>query len=115
VVKIAAGEAMADSRDVAAYFGKDHKNVLRSIRDLDCSPSFTRLNFEPFKINDLTGESTSHVMMTKDGFNFLAMGFTGAKAAAFKERSSIAFSPGLAFCQRPVDRRPADAQRLGDF
>lgn len=73
---------MADSRDVAAYFGKQHKHVLRDIRELDCSAEFRRSNFGPFYIKDLTGESISHVMMTKDGFTFLAMGFTGALLTA---------------------------------
>lgn len=85
VVAIVDGEAMADSRDVAAFFAKQHKDVLRAIRELDCSPEFRRRNFAPLKINDLTGETTSHVLMSKDGFVFLAMGFTGAKAARFKE------------------------------
>jgi Rha family phage regulatory protein len=80
-----AGEAMADSRDVAAYFGKNHFDLLKAVRNLDCSPQFRERNFASFKIKDLTGESTSHVSMTKDGFNFLVMGFTGAKAAAYKE------------------------------
>lgn len=79
------GEAMADSRDVAAYFGREHKDVLKAIRNLHCSDGFRQRNFAPFKIKDLTGESTSHVLMTKDGFTFLAMGFTGEKAARFKE------------------------------
>src|SRR6185503_12517665 len=80
------GKAMADSRDVAAYFGKEHKHVLRDIREARCSEEFRRSNFGPFNIKDLTGESTSHVMMTKNGFTFLAMGFTGERAAALKER-----------------------------
>jgi len=42
--------------------------------------------FTPNKINDLTGESVADFDMTKDGFAFIAMGFTGAKAAIFKER-----------------------------
>ena len=86
------GEAMADSRDVAAYFGKNHRDVLRVIRELQCSQDFRQRNFTPFKINDLTGESTSHVNMTKDGFTFLAMGFTGGRAAVFKERYIAAFN-----------------------
>lgn len=69
---------------MADYFEKRHTNVLRDIRELNCSAEFTQLNFEPFKIDDLTGHSTSHVMMTKDGFAFLATGFTGAKALVFK-------------------------------
>lgn len=85
VLSVKDGNVVADSRDVADYFEKAHKNVLYAIRELDCSVEFHRLNFKPFKINDLTGVSTSHYEMTKDGFTFLAMGFTGAKAARFKE------------------------------
>jgi len=85
-------EAMADSRDVAEYFGKQHRHVLEAIRNLNCSDQFRRSNFRPNKIKDLTGESTSHVEMTKDGFTFLAMGFTGGRAATFKERYIAAFN-----------------------
>lgn len=56
-----------DGRDVAAKFGKMHKNVLQAIQNLECSSEFRRLNFQPFKINDLTGESTSHIEMTEEG------------------------------------------------
>lgn len=85
-------EAMADSRDVADYFGKRHQHVLEALRNLNCSDDFRQSNFRPFKINDLTGESTSHVTMTKDGFTFLAMGFTGGRAGVFKERYIAAFN-----------------------
>lgn len=85
-------EAMADSRDVATYFDRRHADVLRDIRNLYCTADFRERNFAPFKNNDLTGEFTSHVDMTKDGFVFLAMGFTGAKAAIFKERYIGAFN-----------------------
>jgi hypothetical protein len=53
-------------------------HVLEAIRDLHCSPGFRETNFRPFKIKDLTdetSETTSHVLMTKDGFTFPAMGF----------------------------------------
>jgi Rha family phage regulatory protein len=76
---------VADSRDVAAYFGKDHKNVLQSIRNLSCSDQFRRLNFQPFKIKDLACESTSHVEMTEIGFMRLVGGFNGPKAALMIE------------------------------
>lgn len=85
IVRLVGDQLRADSRDVAAYFRKDHKNVLQAITNLHCSPRFRGLNFQPFKINDLTGETTSHVTMTKDGFAFLVMGFTGPAAAVFKE------------------------------
>lgn len=79
------GVPMADSREVAETFGKRHTEVLRSFRDMHCSDDFRRRNFASFRIKDLTGESLSHVLMTKDGFAFLVLGFTGAAAAVFKE------------------------------
>jgi Rha family phage regulatory protein len=79
-------KAFADSREVAATFKKSHAHVLRDIRELACSEEFKGVNFGSFNINDLIGESTSHVEMTRDGFMFLAMGFTGAKSAAWNER-----------------------------
>lgn len=39
--------ALVDSRYVARYFEKEHKNVLADIRNLDCSEEFRRLNFQP--------------------------------------------------------------------
>lgn len=85
VLAIHDGRPMADSRDVAATFGKEHKHVLEAYRNCHCSAGFRETNFRPFKIKDLTGESTSHVLMTKNGFAFLVLGFTGAAAAVFKE------------------------------
>lgn len=85
VVKLQDGEVWADSRDVASCFGKNHKDVLRTIREMHCSEEFRRRNFAPFKIKDLAGESTSHVMMNKNGFVFLVMGFTGEEAGKWKE------------------------------
>jgi Rha family phage regulatory protein len=84
-VGIVDGRPMADSREIAATFGRQHKDVLRAYRDLNCSDDFRRRNFAPFKIKDLNGESLSHVLMTKNGFSFLVLGFTGTPAAVFKE------------------------------
>lgn len=79
------GKAIATSQNVADYFAKLHKNVIRSIQLLDCSPEFNRLNFEPVNYIDSKGEKRLMYEMTKNGFIFLVMGFTGKKAAAFKE------------------------------
>ena len=40
------GVAKIDSLTVAAAFNKDHRNVIRDIRNLDCSEEFRLLNFE---------------------------------------------------------------------
>ncbi|WP_338928345.1 Rha family transcriptional regulator [Roseomonas mucosa] len=85
IVHVKEGRTWADSRDVATFFQKQHKDVLKAVRNLHCSAEFLERNFAPFKIKDLTGESTSHYEMTKSGFAFLVMGFTGEEAGAFKE------------------------------
>lgn len=93
VVTIKDGRAVCDSRDVAAFFDKRHNNIMRDIRELIAKePKLALLNFEPFKINDLTGESTSHYEMDRDGFTLLAMGFTGEKALKWKLRYIEAFN-----------------------
>lgn len=86
------GEARVSSMDVAKHFEKEHKNVIRDVRELDCSPDFNRLNFEPVERKDAKGELRPYYMMTRDGFTFLVMGYTGKKAAAFKEAYIKAFN-----------------------
>ena len=77
---------VVSSRDIARVFEKEHKIVLRSIRDLDCSKSFSLLNFEESTYETERGKEYPEYLITRDGFTFLAMGFTGAKAAEFKEK-----------------------------
>ncbi|MTI10186.1 phage regulatory protein/antirepressor Ant [Curvivirga aplysinae] len=80
------GVVKANSRDVAAYFKKEHRNVLQSIDKLDCSEEFRLLNFQqaPY-VDEQNGQTYRMYEMTKDGFIFLVMGFTGKEAAKFKE------------------------------
>ncbi|ENM0065032.1 Rha family transcriptional regulator [Salmonella enterica] len=84
-VTIENGRAVTTSVAVAEYFRKLHKNVIQKIETLECSPEFTRLNFQPSEYTDATGRTLPAYQITKNGFVFLVMGFTGKKAAAFKE------------------------------
>lgn len=88
------GHPLATSIQVAEHFGKQHKNVLRSIQNLDCSEDFTKLNFELcYQINPLqNNKRTPYYEMTRDGFTFLAFGFTGKEAAEWKEAYINAFN-----------------------
>lgn len=70
---------------VAKYFGKRHADVLRAIEKLDCSKEFNERNFALVDYTDVKGEKRPCYELTKDGFTFLAMGFTGKKSAQFKE------------------------------
>lgn len=79
------GRAVTTSIAVASFFQKEHKDVLRKISTLDSSPDFNQRNFALVEYTDAKGESRPAYEMTKDGFVFLVMGFTGKRAAAFKE------------------------------
>ncbi|MBQ7578621.1 MAG: Rha family transcriptional regulator [Synergistaceae bacterium] len=86
------GRVMVDSVSLAKVFGKNHKDVLRAIRNLDCSQEFTKRNFTPSSYTDSTGRKLAAYYMTRDGFTFLVMGFTGTIAAKFKEAYINAFN-----------------------
>lgn len=87
--------AVTTSLRVAEVFGKQHKNVVRDIKSLDCSEEFRKLNFEPSKIAYQNGNIKKQLPMyyiTRDGFMFLVMGFTGKTAAKWKEAYIKAFN-----------------------
>ena len=73
------------SLDVAETFGKEHKNVLKDIREMDCSEEFGRLNFELSSYLNSQNKRQPMYYMTRDGFTMLVMGYTGEKAMKFKE------------------------------
>lgn len=80
------GTAYASSRDVAAFFGKRHDNVMRDIKAMIAGAPTTALNCEVSVYVDATGRKLPYFEMTRDGFTLLAMGFTGKTALAFKVR-----------------------------
>ncbi|MCX8984830.1 Rha family phage regulatory protein [Citrobacter portucalensis] len=84
-VTIENGRAVTTSVAVAEFFIKLHKNVIQKIENLECSEEFNRLNFQPVNYTDIKGEKRPCYHITRNGFVFLVMGFTGKKAAAFKE------------------------------
>ncbi|HEU0197842.1 MAG TPA: Rha family transcriptional regulator, partial [Nevskiaceae bacterium] len=92
VVALVDGRAVTTSQNIAAVFRKDHGKVLRSIRDLNCSPAFNEANFGLVDYADEKGEMRPAYTLTRDGCAFLIMGFTGKRAAAFKERYIAAFN-----------------------
>ncbi|ABJ67813.1 Phage anti-repressor protein [Pediococcus pentosaceus ATCC 25745] len=85
-------QAVTTSLQVAEVFGKEHKNVLRDISNLNSD----RLNFEQIFMEstepDLYGRDRRIYYMNRDGFTLLAMGFTGKKALDFKLKYIEAFN-----------------------
>ncbi len=112
VVILHDGKAITASQAVAGYFGKEHKNVLRSIENIkaDLPEDFNRLNFEPVEFFDAKGEKRPAYELTRDAFTLLAMGFTGKTALAFKLAYIQAFNRmemELLDTRRPLPQDPA--------
>ncbi|MET2897035.1 Rha family transcriptional regulator [Vibrio rotiferianus] len=77
-------EVKTSSLKIAEAFNKQHHHVCQKVESLDCSDEFLTRNFSRVSFEH-RGNHYSAWEMTKDGFMFLVMGFTGKKAAAIKE------------------------------
>jgi Rha family phage regulatory protein len=87
VVQVKQGHLITNSRDVAAFFGKDHKNVLADIERVSQTAEISALWFQQSSYEAGEGfrrRSYPCVDMTRDGFTILVMGYTGADAMRFK-------------------------------
>jgi len=91
-VQLVNGKATTTSLRIAEAFGKQHFNVLRTIKNLECSPEFAALNFEACEYTGDNGKKLPMYTITRDGFAFLASGFTGSAAAQWKEAYIAAFN-----------------------
>lgn len=95
-LEIHGGVPTTTSLAIAERFGKRHADVLRAIDNLDCSRDFYQRNFASVITEYKNGKGGTQKApafnITKDGFAFLVMGFTGKEAAAWKERYIEAFN-----------------------
>jgi Rha family phage regulatory protein len=81
------GRTVTNTKDMADYFERQHKDVLRSVNLLITTEPSIERNFTPIEIEAEVGFGTRKVPafeMDRDGFTLLAMGFTGPKALKFK-------------------------------
>ena len=97
VVSVVNGQPMALSIDVATYFNKNHRDVLRALDRIvaRCHPEQLRKIAQLFltaKVGQGAQKPIRAYQMTKDGFTFLAMGFTGPEADTFKWNYIAAFN-----------------------
>lgn len=86
VIRNQKGDDVTTSLIVADVFGKRHDQVLRDIDNLNCSQEFNHHNFVEIEYTDGRGRKQRAVEMTKNGFTFLVVGWTGQKAGEFKEK-----------------------------
>ena len=74
------------SLDIAETFGKEHRNVLADIRNIQSdisSAEFSALFYESSYVG-ANGKKNPMYYMNRDGFTLLVMGYNGEKAMKFK-------------------------------
>ena len=86
VYKSAKGTTVTNSILFAKAFLISHKEALRKCANLSCDAEFNRTNYAPITYLDRRNRVQRAVMMTKEGFTYLALSLTGSKAAAFRQK-----------------------------
>ncbi len=80
------GQIVVSSRMVAERFGKRHADVIRAIEEKILTNA--KLRSSNYYIEntyiDSMNRPKKEYLMTRDGFTFIVMGFTGAEADKFK-------------------------------
>lgn len=87
---------VVSSREIAKNFEKEHKHIIRDIdakiNSLETSvQNWTHLFMES-KYEDKYGREQREYLLTRDGFSFMIMGFTGSKADIWKLKYIDAFN-----------------------
>ena len=91
LVSINNNQVVVSSRQVAENFGKEHKVVLRSIKEILAAQNCaTKFFYESTFTN--RGKQYPEYLMNRDGFSLLVMGFTGEKALEWKVKYINAFN-----------------------
>jgi anti-repressor protein len=84
VSKSQKGNPVTTSLIVAEVFEKNHKDVLRAIKNTISSAQNCAQYFYSSTYKDSSGKRNEMFIMNRDGFSLLVMGFTGEKALKFK-------------------------------
>lgn len=99
------GKPITDSLKVSEIFNKKHQHVMEVIRNCEASEGFRQSNFRQTYYKDSQGKKQPMYEMTRDGFSFIAMGFTGKKAAKFKEDYISAFNQMESFIKNLIEAK----------
>lgn len=85
-------QALTTSLKVAETFSKNHRDVLRSIKNLTAQNCAVKKMFVESTYVNGKGQEQPMYYMNRDGFTLLAMGFTGKDAMKFKLEYIEAFN-----------------------
>ena len=99
-------QAVTSSLQVAEVFDKRHSDVIRAIEDKFSSTQNCaqyKNMFAEDSYQDKSGKSNKLYYMNRDGFSFIAFGFTGRKADEFKLKYIEAFNEMEAHIKQQLD------------
>lgn len=96
-------QAVTSSLQIAETFNKNHRDVLAAIDNLKegVAENYADLFYEDTYIHPQNKQSYRQVIMNRDGFTLLAMGFAGQKALQFKLKYNEAFNKMEKEIQQP--------------
>lgn len=92
ILKEVNGEVLANSREIAERFEKEHKHVLRDIKNLIAQNWTVKNMFTESEYISDRGRKYPEYLMNRDGFSLLVMGFTGKDALEWKLKYIEAFN-----------------------
>ena len=110
------GELVVTSRQVAEDFGKNHKEVIRAIENhintlggaQNCASLFIESKYQHFQNKQWYKE----YLLTKDGFAFAVMSFTGEEAAKWKLKYIEAFNKMEQAIKNPYSNLSKEVQAI---
>lgn len=88
------GTLLVSSREIAENFEKEHRGVLRDLDNLKegVAQNWADLFYETTYTHPQNKQEYREILMNRDGFTLLAMGFTGQKALEWKLKYIEAFN-----------------------
>lgn len=98
------------SKIISDTFGKVHRVVLKAIDELECSDGFREHNFMLSYYVSPQNKKIKCYKITEEGFYFLCMGFTGKRAAKWKE-SFISEFKRLRLGTMSIDKRMTEISK----
>lgn len=105
-------QAVTTSLKVAEVFEKEHKDVMKSIRNLTAQNCAVLKMFVEDKYINSQNKQQPMYYMDRDGFTLLAMGFTGSKAMEFKLKYIEAFNKMEQAVRQELPQTPEEKLEL---
>ena len=105
-------QVVTTSLKVAEIFEKEHRDVMKSIRNLTAQNFAVKKMFVEDRYLNSRNQQQPMYYMNRDGFTLLAMGFTGSKAMEFKLKYIEAFNKMEQIVRQELPQTPEEKLEL---